>query len=103
MARNKIVSDEFSRDMGYSENEFFHTLPTAIRDYEFVREGTRVTITHPQRDHQLELQVVPLPDRKIALMRIPRVEVNFSFKNFSTAERDQFMAFFEQSFQRGGG
>ena len=89
--------------MGYSEKEFFHTLPTAIGDYQFARDGERVTITHPERDHQLLLNVAPLPDRVLGLIRVPRVDVRFSFSKFTTAERDQFMALFEQSFQRGGG
>ena len=103
MGRNTIVSDKFTRDMGYSEAEFFHTLPTGIGDYQYVRDGSEVTITHPERTHTLTLEVTALPDRAIALLRIPRVEVRFSFQDFSPADRDRFMEKFDQSFQRGGG
>ena len=89
--------------MGYSENEFFHTLPTAIGEYQFTREGRLVTITHPDKDHLVELNVIPAPDRVIGMMRIERVDVSFSFKRFSVTERDAFMAQFDRSFQRGGG
>ncbi len=89
--------------MGYSEKDFYRTLGPAIGEYRYSKEGQFVTITHPDRDHVLILDVTPLPERVLGHIRIARVEVSFSFRNFSTAERDQFMAGFDLRFQRGGG
>ncbi len=103
MTRNKIVSDDFTRDMGYSEKDFYRTLPSAIGEYGYTKEGQLVTVTHPDKDHVLLLNVAPLPDRVLGFIRIERVEASFSFRDFSTVERDQFMAGFDLRFQRGGG
>ncbi len=89
--------------MGYSEKDFYRTLPSAIGEYRYARTGQLVTITHPDRNHVLLLNVAPLPDRVLGSIRIVRVEVSFTFRNFSIAERNLFMAGFELRFQRGGG
>ncbi|MCP4487436.1 MAG: hypothetical protein GY820_08985 [Gammaproteobacteria bacterium] len=103
MTRGKVTSDEFTRDMGYSEKDFFRTLPAAIGEYRYTKNRQLVSITHPHENHVLSLKVMPLPDRVLGKIRIERVEVSFSFRDFSTDERDQFMACFELRFQRGGG
>ncbi|MCP4429367.1 MAG: hypothetical protein GY806_00160 [Gammaproteobacteria bacterium] len=103
MTRNKVTSDEFTRDMGYSEKDFYRTLPAAIGEYRYTKNRPIVTITHPDESHVLTLNVVPLPDRVLGHIRIERVEVNFRFRDFSTDERDRFMACFDLRFQRGGG
>lgn len=95
--------DFFKRDMGYSAMDFFRILPSAIKGYTHSIEANRVTINGVDADQRVELVVKTLPDRKIGMIRIPRVEVEFSFHNFAEKERKQFMTNFDRSYQRGGG
>ena len=95
--------DFFKRDMGYSATDFFRILPSAIKGYIYTIEANTITINGVDRDQSVELIVKPLPDREIGMIRIPRIEVEFSFSNFSEKERKEFMANFDRSYQRGGG
>ncbi|EWS53827.1 MULTISPECIES: hypothetical protein [unclassified Methylibium] len=52
---------------------------------------------------RLELRWAPLPDRQIALMRLPRLAVQFSFTDVDEADRQRFMRYFDLFMQRGGG
>ena len=89
--------------MGYNEKEFFRVLPAAIGDFQFTVAGDFVHINHPEKDHALELQLTPLPDRCLGLIRIQHIDVQFSFSNMNQNERNQFMFRFDRRFQRGGG
>jgi hypothetical protein len=46
---------------------------------------------------------VELPDRQIALMRIPRLAVSFRFDGVDVDCRVRFMRHFDLHTQRGGG
>ena len=95
--------DFFKRDMGYSATDFFRILPSAIKDYTHRVEANRVTVNGAGKDQSVRLVVKSLPDREIGMIRIPRIEVEFSFRNFSEKERKEFMENFDRSYQRGGG
>ena len=95
--------DEFKRDMGYTVKEFYRILPSAVGDHEFAVEGDRVVVRAPDQDRELVLRINQLPDRKIGMIRIPRIEVDFTFHHFSARERKEFLVVFDRSFQRGGG
>ena len=95
--------DSFKRDMGYSATEFFRILPSALKGYNHTVEDNRVIVNGVEKDQGLEMVVSRLPDRKIGMIRIPRIEVEFSFRNFSENERKEFMTNFDRSYQRGGG
>lgn len=95
--------DAFKRDMGYSVEEFFRILPSAVGDHEYMAEGGRIVVRPRQQDRELVLKINALPDRKIGMIRIPRIEVDFCFQNFSRQERREFLVAFDRSFQRGGG
>ena len=95
--------DVFKRDMGYSVDEFYRILPSAVGDYEYTVEGDRILVGFPDEDRELVLRIKGLPDRKIGMIRIPRIELEFTFHDFSAEERKEFMVVFDRSFQRGGG
>lgn len=95
--------DSFTRDMGYSNMEFFRILPAAVADYSHTVDGNRVIIADPDNSRELVLVVSSLPDRAIGMIRITRIEVEFSFRNFTVEERREFMLNFDRSYQRGGG
>ncbi len=97
------VPESFERDMGYSEKEFFRVLPAAIGEYQYIKNGLEVEVTHPDKPHSLKLTLSVLPDRQLGAVRIQRIGVQFAFTNMSTDERLTFMRRFDRRFQRGGG
>lgn len=95
--------DAFERDMGYSVAEFFRILPNAVGDYDYSIDGDRIEIRPAAGSRRLELRVRELPERKIGMIRIPRIQLAFRFEQFTPEERREFLAAFDRSFQRGGG
>ena len=95
--------DVFSRDMGYSETEFFRILPSALHGYRHEVRGSSIVVFGPREGQRVTLSVTPQPDRRIAMISIPRIRVDFSFHNYSGQERQDFMIQFDRSYQRGGG
>ena len=95
--------DSFKRDMGYSEQEFFRILPSALAGYEHSIAGNQVNISHVEKKQWLRLTINRLPDRQLGMIRISRIEVEFAFHNFSVEERKRFLTRFDRSYQRGGG
>ena len=93
----------FKRDMGYSLAEFLRILPSAVKGYTHRIDGNRVIINGSEASRQLTLGLKTLPERRIGMIRIPRIEVEFLFNNFSERERQDFMLAFDRSYQRGGG
>lgn len=95
--------DSFKRDMGYSEREFFRILPSALMGYEHSVVNNQVIIVDSDGNQRLQITINRLPERELGMIKIPRIEVEFVFENFSPEERRKFMTRFDQSYQRGGG
>ena len=51
----------------------------------------------------LRLSWSPLPERRIALLRMQRLLVRFEFDGVDALQRQAFMKPFDLSLQRGGG
>ena len=77
-----------------------HGVPTASYRT-FTAEDDRVRIDYGERAVTIELG--PQKHRSIGSLRLPYIEVRFTFLGFSTSERRHFMERFELFFQRGGG
>lgn len=95
--------DAFRRDMGYSVAEFFRILPSAVGGHDYQLEGDKIVVRPADGTRELVLRISRLPERKIGMIRIPRIEVDFSFHNFTAEQRKAFLAAFDRSYQRGGG
>ncbi len=94
--------DEFDREQGSSEVDWLRCLPGAVRDHplELPAPGqARIRIG----DGQLALRWQPLPARQIALMRMPRMAVQYRFTAVDDVQRQAFMRYFDLFMQRGGG
>jgi len=52
---------------------------------------------------RLHLSWAELPPRRIALLKMPRLQVAFQFEGLDAAERYRFMKRFDLYMQRGGG
>ena len=93
--------ERFDREMGCTEAEWLRWLPDAIGDNFWKLQdgaaGVRIG------DGALGLTWRIGEPRVIALMRMPRLLVNFRFAGLDDAQRYAFMKRFDLYMQRGGG
>ena len=90
------------RDMGISLGDFDRIFPRVVVGATVVRDGLRVKV---EWDGGKRLQIVLSEEkvRKIALLRLPYLDLEFHFENFTERERDAFLERFHRAFQKGGG
>ncbi len=91
----------FERDMGCTEQEWLGWLPAAMGDVVWQREAGCLT-AHVSIG-QLRVTWQAVEPRAIALVRIPRLMVQFAFDGVADDERHRFMKRFDLYMQRGGG
>lgn len=92
----------FEREHGCTDAEWRGWLPGAVHPHVLTLDGpgqARVTID----GGCLRLQWTALPPRQIALLRMPRMRVNYRFDGVDAAGRSAFMRYFDLYMQRGGG
>lgn len=93
--------EHFERDMGCTQAEWLGWMPRAIREHAWQREGNRIVVTIGSGT--LAVSWSPLPERRIALLRMPRLLVTFHFEGLDAEQRRAFMKPFDLTIQRGGG
>ncbi|MBK6863373.1 MAG: hypothetical protein IPG91_07175 [Ideonella sp.] len=91
----------FDREMGCTEREWLSWLPGAVRDHALTLGDGQAGVAIGGGSLRLAWQA--LEPRQIALMRLPRLAVQFRFEGLSDAERLAFMRYFDLYMQRGGG
>lgn len=92
---------QFEREMGCTEAELLRWLPGASGSHEVTLQGRAAVVSIGAG--RLELRWSVMPPRQIALMRMPRLAVAFSFVDVAEASRQAFMRHFDLYTQRGGG
>ena len=94
-------AEAFDREMGCTADELMQWLPGASRARPVLvnGQGARIAID----GGALELRWQTLPPRQIALLRMPRLAVQFRFTGIDEASRRAFMRYFDLYTQRGGG
>ncbi len=93
--------EQFERDVGCSEAEWLGWMPRAIGAYPWQRRGASITVQIGAGC--LTMQWQALPERRIALLRVQRLQVRFGFEGLDAEQRRAFMKPFDLSMQRGGG
>ncbi len=88
-----------SLEMSLSREEFFRLLPAAVGPFEVTGE----TIRGIEGNRQWTIRLVPLPDRQMGCVRVPRYRVEVVVDCASEAEGEAFMGRFDRGFLRGGG
>jgi len=91
----------FDREMGCTEREWLMWLPGAVRDQTFTLDAAEAGVDFEGGSLRLSWQA--LEPRRIALMRMPRLAVQFRFEGVSEEARQRFMRYFDLYMQRGGG
>ena len=96
----------FEREQGITEADWLACLPGAAGPHRLELQPpgrATVHIETGQGPGQLHLQWQVLPDRRIALLRMPRLQVAYRFEALADDERQRFMRYFDLFLQRGGG
>ena len=93
--------ERFERDVGCSETEWLAWMPRAIGAHPWQRLGSSIEVHIPPG--RLTIHWRPLPERRIALLRLQRLLVVFAFEGLDVDQRRAFMKPFDLSIQRGGG
>ena len=97
------VPEQFDRTMGCTAAELISWLPRSLPDAQLVVDVTLGRCVASWPEGSLRLQWSPLPDRCIALLRIPQLQVHFAFEGLDDAARYARQKFFDLHTHRGGG
>jgi len=88
------------REMSASRAEFVHGLRLAFP--QGVEEAGAL-LKVGDGDAAMEIALSPLPDRVIALLRLPRLQVSIRFVAGTPAQQRAMLARMDRAMQRGGG
>lgn len=93
--------ESFRRDMGCTEAEWLGWLPGAVGPHplQLGRGAARVALGAGA----LRLRWQAAEPRRIALITLPRLIVDFEFEGVDGPGRSAFMRYFDLFMQRGGG
>jgi hypothetical protein len=91
----------FDREMGCTADELRAWLPGAAGDHPLTVRAGEADIAIDAGWLRLAWQ--PLPPRRIALLAVPRLAVQFRFEGVGDKARSAFMRRFDLYTQRGGG
>ena len=93
---------DFDREMAGTLQEWKARLPRAMGSVDWCWQGQSAVSARLSTGHA-HIGWAPMPDRVIALMRLPRLFVQFRFEGVDDQTRLQFMKHFDLVMQRGGG
>ena len=100
------VPERFSRDMSVTAAEWDRALRGGVGEHR-LQAGEAgeagAAVVHLRDGGRLLLRWQALPPLQIALMRMPRLRVEFAFEQVDAARRSAFMRHFDLYTQRGGG
>ena len=95
--------ERFEREYGCTETEWVAWMPKAAGGCALAPAGPQALRVDLGPGQQLQLTWRVLPPRVIALMRLPRLAVSFSFEGTALDARRAFLRHFDLCLQRGGG
>lgn len=99
----KDTPGSFSRDYGCTLAEWERDLPRAVGAHVMARPAPGQAAVSLAGGGRLMLAWQELPPRRIAGLRLPRLQVDFRFEQVDAASRTAFMHPFDLTLQRGGG
>ena len=96
------VPERFTREYGCSVEEWLRWLPGAVAGRAWRQSRPDAAEVDIEPGH-LAMKWQPLPERRVALVRLPRLEVRFAFDGVAPEACAEFMRYFDLYTQRGGG
>ncbi len=99
------LSQPFTRTMGCSGSELAAWLQRALPDAGLTIEShaARGSCRASYADGELLIEWRTLEPRRIALIRVPQLDVRFSYSGLSLERRQAIQTYFDRATQRGGG
>lgn len=99
------LAQPFERIMGCTPSELLRWLPRALPgarlEIESTPEGGSCRASFSVGQLLIEWRI--LDSRQIALLKIPRTNVRFTYSEMDIADRITVQAYFDRATQRGGG
>ena len=89
------------REMTITHAEFFRSLVHAVAPATFTVVGRSISVVGAPG--KVEITLSEQRERRIALLRLPVVDVEIELSGFEPEALERFLAQFDRSFQRGGG
>lgn len=89
------------REFGLSHDDFYRIFPRVWPKYEEL-EGKRFGV-ELSPGARLEIRLAPQQYRRLATLRIPYMDIEFTFIGANETQRAEFYGKFERAFQKGGG
>ncbi len=97
------VPAEFERTMGCTEADLLRSLPSALPQAVVAVDALTGVVRAEFADGALTLTWRSLPDHRIALLTIPRLNVRFAYTGLMPMRRHEVQRRFDLATQRGGG
>lgn len=89
------------REMSITHKEFLRSLAPAVAPATFTVQGRSISVVGAPG--KVEITLSEERERRIALLRLPVVDVAIELSGFEPDALDRFLAQFDRAFQRGGG
>ena len=89
-------------EMGITHSDFERIFPRLVGDAEELDLGLVTTVNWVD-GRRLIIHMSKEQQRKIAILRIPFVDIRFVFEDFLAEEAKRFMVRFDLAFHKGGG
>ena len=100
-----MTATRLHREMTITHAEFLRSLVPAVAPATFTVEGTDAgrSISVIGASGKVEITLSEQRERRIALLRLPVVDVTIELSGFEPDALARFLAQFDRAFQRGGG
>lgn len=99
----EVVPTEFEQTMGCTSADLLRCLALALPDAAVAIDPVAGAVHAVFSDGTLRLTWRSLPDRRIALLAIPRLQVRFAYAGMAPTRRYEVQRRFDLATQRGGG
>lgn len=103
--KSMISTADIVRQMGCTQSEFAHWLPGATRNAAIHSRQQGAAVEHriTSAGGTLSITTTQLAPRRIGLLRMPVLQVDFHFIDMDDAARAEFLHYFDLYTRRGGG
>lgn len=99
----EYVPARFEQVMGCTDADLMRSLPVALPGATVAADAAAGAVEAVFTDGTLRLNWRTLPPRKIALLEIPRLQVQFEYTGMAPERRREVQRRFDLATQRGGG
>jgi hypothetical protein len=100
---DSVARRTFHKDMGLTAAEFARALPTAVQGMATRSDEPNLAFRVDDGDRVVMIDCLPMPDRRLGSLSLPRLDVEIELRGFDDAETARFFNRFDLAFLRMGG